>query len=328
VESCDPSDAMCSDEGSSCLDVGLFVPGAPSGELGVCLETPIPLCDPEVMPSSCMAGENCLDVGGGLGICGASCDPAEGELGCMGNSACFPSDGTQINFGPFVEGNGACGADCSTDLECGGDTCLHLDGLAVDGLCGATCTPGMAGGCPMGSACVATPEDPGIGACMVGATICNPTNIGDCGTGACIPMEGEALIGICLPACFGQDPLACGGMPAQCQSKSDPIWHEGTCVGGGDPCNLIEDECGPGQACGVLGGQAFGGQAFLCDTAGPLGEGGDCSMDGELCGAGVGCVEGVCRFWCDPLADACVTGTCNDISFALYLPPDTIGVCQ
>lgn len=328
LSSCDPASPMCAGEGESCLDVGVFVPGAPSGQLGVCLAVGVELCDPMARPTGCPAGDSCFDVGGGLGICGASCDPAQGEAACMvDNTACFPTEGSQIDVGPFVEGNGACGLGCSTDLECGGDTCLHLDGLETSGLCGATCTPGMPGTCSPGESCVATPEDGGVGACMVGGTTCNPNNLGQCAGGACIPMEGEINVGMCLPSCFGQDPNACGGAPAMCQSKSDPTWHEGTCIGGGTPCNLIEDDCGPGRACGVTGGSAFGGHAFLCDDAGPLLEGGDCSADSSACGAGLGCVSGVCRVWCDPLADACPAGTCTDVAATLYLPAGSLGVC-
>ncbi|MCX4245077.1 hypothetical protein [Paraliomyxa miuraensis] len=326
---CDPQSPTCTGEGESCLDLSVLMPGAPADQLGVCINAGVLLCDPTAMPpTGCLPGDNCLDIGGGLGICGSTCDPALGDGACMPNAACFPSDGTQLNAAPFVEGNGACGLPCTTDVDCGGATCLHLDGLDAAGLCGATCVPGMAGTCPGGQTCVATPEDPMVGACMTGGTTCNPQNLGSCGLGgACIPMEGEMLVGICQPACFAQDPNACGGMPALCQGKSDPIWHEGTCIGGGPACDLIEDDCGPGRACGVIGGQAFGGQAFLCDDAGPLGEGGDCSMDDSLCGAGVGCIDGVCRVWCDPLAGACVTGTCTDLSAGLYLPAGTIGAC-
>lgn len=325
---CDPASPMCTGEGESCVDVGLFVPGAPADQLGVCAAVGVTLCDPAAEPTGCAADENCLDVGGGLGICGSTCDPALGDAACeTENTACFPTDGSQIDLGPFVEGNGACGLGCTTDGECGGGTCLHLDGLEVDGLCGATCTPGMPGACGAGMSCVATPEDAGVGACMAGGTTCNTGNVGECGGGACIPMEGEALVGICLPPCFGQDPAACGGTPALCQSKTDPTWHEGTCIGGGTACNPIEDDCGPGQACGVVGGAAFGGHAFLCDDAGPLGEGGDCSMDSGACQAGLGCIGGVCRAWCDPMADACATGTCTDVSAGLYLPADTLGAC-
>ncbi|MEM9455177.1 MAG: hypothetical protein AAGF11_13430 [Myxococcota bacterium] len=327
IEPCDPIRPACTIEGQSCLDLSALDPGVPSGQLGVCLDAGVTLCDPMLEPSTCAPGDNCLDVGDGIGICGATCDPAQGAMACEGNFACFPSDGSQISFGPFVEGNGACGVGCTTDAECGGATCLHLDGLAAQGVCGATCTPGMPGTCGVGQACVATPEDPMVGACVAGGNNCNPTNLGDCAGGACIPLEGEALIGICMPSCFEQDPIACGGMPAQCISKTDPFWHEGTCVGGGEPCSLVEDDCGPGQACEILGGSAFGGQALLCDDAGLLGEGDACTPDDDQCGAGVGCIGGVCRAWCDPLAPACAVGVCTDVSVGFYLPTNTLGVC-
>jgi len=323
---CDPTAPQCSGEGESCIDLSTFDPAAPSGALGVCAAVGVMLCDPQAEPSVCAPGDNCLEVGPN-GVCGAGCDPTTGADACEPNFACFPSRGSDIDFAPFVEGNGACGAGCSTNADCGGQTCLHLDGIEVDGLCGATCTPGMVGTCPGGQSCVATPEDPMVGACMPGGTNCNPNNLGQCGAGACIPREGEALIGICLPACFEQDPAACGGVPAQCQVKTDPRWHEGTCIGGGTPCSLVDDACGAGRACGVVGGGPFGGHAFLCDDAGPLGEGDDCSADAGACGAGVGCIAEVCRTWCDPMAPACPSGTCTDVSVGLYLPAGTLGAC-
>jgi hypothetical protein len=326
VEPCDPASPMCTGEGESCVDLDVLDPGAPSGQLGVCLAVGATICDPDMMPSTCDAGQNCLDVGGGIGICGETCDPSAGSMACDGNFACFPSDGTDISFAPFAEGNGACGAGCTSDAECGGGTCLHLDGIEADGLCGATCAPGM-GGCGPGQSCVATPEDPMVGACMAGGNVCNLGNIGECGGGACVPMEGNMSVGICLPACFEQDPAACGGMPDLCQVKTDPFWHEGTCVGGGEPCSLVADDCGPGRECGIVGGSAFGGQALLCDDAGPLGEGDACDPGDDQCGAGVGCIGGTCRVWCDPMAPACVTGACTDLSLGLYLPAGTIGAC-
>ncbi len=326
LPSCDPNNPMCPGDMDSCVDLDLLFPGAPPDQVGVCLDVGIPLCDP-LAPDSCMDGENCVDIGDGLGVCGAMCDPADGAAACMGNAACLPTDGPDINVGPFVEGNGACGAACTTDAQCGGETCLHLDGLEVDGLCGTTCTPGMAGQCAMGMTCAATPEDPNVGACMTGGNPCTLGNLGECGGLACVPMEGQMLVGICLPACIGQDPVTCGGMPDQCHSKTDPIWHEGTCLDGGEPCSLIMDDCGEGQSCSLLAGGPIGGAAYNCDGEGPLVEGDDCTDDAEGCGAGVGCIGNVCRPWCDPLADACAVGTCNDVSVIFYLPPNTLGAC-
>lgn len=328
VEGCDPSDPMCSDDTQTCLDVGLFVDGAPSGQLGVCAQSDFEFCDPTLERPLCADGANCLDIGDGLGLCGAVCDPAQGDAACEGNRVCFPSDGTELNVAPFVEGNGACGLGCDTDVDCGGQTCLHLDGLAQPGLCGETCIPGGPSTCAEGSACVATPEDPGVGACVVGGTACNPMNVGDCGLAACIPLMGETLIGVCTVSCFSQDPVACGGMPGLCIGKTDPIWHEGTCVGGGEPCDPLGDDCGAEQTCNVAAGQAFGGHAYLCDDFGELPQGADCSADDNGCTQGHSCFDDVCRQWCDPALDRCTEGSCVDISLALYLPPGSLGVCQ
>jgi hypothetical protein len=127
--------------------------------------------------------------------------------------------------------------------------------------------------------------------------------------------------------CFVSDPMACVAVGASCHVKTDPIWHGGVCLGGGPTCDPIAQDCGAGQTCGVTGGGPIGGNAILCDDAGMIAEGGDCSGDDGGCAPGLYCLEDTCVATCDPAAPACARGTCTDISAAFYLPASTVGAC-
>jgi hypothetical protein len=324
---CDPAAPMCPGE-LSCVDLGAFLPGAPSGQLGVCIDTPVVYCDPDARPTGCPASEECLTVGEGLGVCGAACDPTEGQAACGANEACVPATDGAIFLDAFVEGNGACGTGCMNDGECGGGTCLLLAGLDVAGLCGTTCTPGVGAECAASETCVATSGDPGVGACVPGGMACDPAMVGQCAAsgGSCLAIEGSAT-GTCVPGCYVQDPGACGGVPTDCRVRTDPAWHGGVCLGGGEPCDLVAQNCAKDQTCDVTGGGPIGGNAILCDAAGATPEGGDCSGDADVCGPGLACFADACRAYCDPAGDDCVAGTCTDISAAFYLAAGTVGVC-
>lgn len=329
VPTCDPAAPMCEDPAKSCIDIGAVVPGAPTGELGLCIAGVQQFCDPDADPTGCDPGDVCLEVGPGVGVCGAPCDPTTGDAACPGNAACFPEMGGMLDVTPFVVGNGACGAACTDDGDCGGGTCLLVEGLASPGICGATCDP-AAPVCDAGSQCVATPADPLIGACVVGGTPCDPADVLSCvgmAQPACVVLDGGADA-VCTDACFGQDPNACGGDAASCQVRTDAAFHAGVCVGQEPACDPLVQDCGDGQSCAVTGGGAIGGTAFVCRAAGPLGEGGDCSADDGACGLGLQCVADVCLALCDPAADDCAMGTCIDASAQLYLPAGTIGFCQ
>jgi len=326
IPTCDPANPMCPEEERACVDLGVIVPGAESGILGVCLEGATVFCDPDADPSGCPGDELCLVAGEGIGVCGLACDPAAGQS-CEGNFACLPVDAdVNFNLEPFIEGNGACGAGCMDDGDCGGETCLLLDGVESDGICGVTCTPPMGAECGMGETCVPTPGDPGVGACVADGGPCDKAALGGCATAAaCVALDGGASA-VCMPLCFEQDPAACGGVPADCQAKTEPQWHSGFCFGADDACDPVEADCGPGFTCDILGGGAIGGVAFTCDDAGAVDVGGACDM--AQCVSGVTCVEDVCREMCDPAADACSAGSCADISASLYLPAETLGACM
>lgn len=327
VPTCDPTDPVCQDPEASCADLGLIVEGAQSGQLGLCLVGGSAVCEPDADPRGCQMDQVCFDFGEGTGLCSDACDPTDGGISCDMNFACLPTDdGGTFNVEPFVEGNGACGNACSDDTDCGGETCLRLDGVETDGICGTTCTPPAGAECAGGQTCVATPGDPTVGACVVGGTSCDETAVGGCpGPAACVELEGGAD-SVCMPPCFEQDPNACGGMPDNCHVKTASRWHGGACLGSPEACDPIVQDCDDGFSCGVLGGQAIGGVAFACDEDGVVPEGGDCA-DAD-CGEGLACVDDVCRMFCDPAADDCAVGTCNDLSALLYLPVDSLGACM
>lgn len=329
VATCDPAAPMCEDPEKSCIDVGVLVGGVATGELGFCIDAGVVYCTPGQEPSGCVQDELCIEIEPGVGICGDGCDPTEGEAACAGNQACLPEYEAQFDVVPFLAGNGACGSGCATDAECGGGTCLLVDGLDAEGVCGTTCDPANPA-CAMGQACVPTPADPQVGACIDGGgAACDPAMPDSCvgqAETACVALDGGSE-GVCMTACFVQDPMACGDMAALCREKTDPRWHGGFCFGQEPPCDPLLQDCGLGRTCDIVGGEAVGGQAFLCEEAGGLMEGGDCSQDDTACGAGLACVAGVCTSYCDPQNDDCAVGTCTDISAQFYLPADSVGAC-
>ena len=199
VETCDPTAPACVTPDATCVDLAFIVDGAEAGLLGVCIEGAEMYCDPDADPTGCVDGDECLGIEAGVGVCGAGCDPTEGDAACMGNSACFPMDMNYFNPAPFVEGNGACGVGCSNDGECGGGTCLLTDGLESDGICGTTCTPPVGAECAMDELCVATAGDPMVGACVQFGDACDPDELGgNCmEPAACVVVDGGGAAFLC-----------------------------------------------------------------------------------------------------------------------------------
>ena len=327
VATCDPMSGACV-TGEPCVDLGVIVPGADPGQVGVCVDTGAQLCDPDAMPTGCAAGDICLQIEQNLGLCGGPCDPTDGETACGANEFCIPEQDGMLFLDPFGEGNGACGSGCTSDAQCGGGTCLLVDGLSADGICGTTCDPAMgAAGCGAGENCVPTTADPMVGACVAGGAACDPMLSAQCApsAGACVALDGGAS-GACMMSCFVQDPNACGGV-VTCNEKTGAQWHGGVCLGGGRPCDPIAQDCGPMQTCDVQGGGPIGGTAFVCDDAGMLPVGGNCAADDGACGPGLFCFADVCVAACDPAVGGCAMGTCTDLSDQIYLPANSFGLC-
>ena len=327
LQKCDRNEPACADPGKACIDLAIVTETADPGQLGVCIETDVVPCDPAA--PQCPGEQICLEVAPGSGVCGDACDPSTGDEACEGNYACLPTAGSEVFVPPFVLGNGACGRGCATDVDCGaGNTCLMLDGLQSDGVCGTTCDP-SGDDCQAAQTCVATAADPEVGACITDASSCDPTMPDSCvgqANGACIALEGGNA-GVCLSVCYEQDPNACAGMPEDCQVRTDPAYHEGFCVGQGQACHPVVQDCPAALSCQVLGGGPLGGTAFVCGEPGAVGEGGDCSADPDVCGLGLDCFAGTCESYCDLQADDCDTGTCTDVSAMFYLPDGSIGAC-
>ncbi|RMG98794.1 MAG: hypothetical protein D6705_04810 [Deltaproteobacteria bacterium] len=330
VETCDPAVPTCTDPAKTCNDVGLLQPDLPNGKLGLCIEQEEMFCTPGGMPTGCAAGDVCLAVDPNVGVCAASCDPTTGDAACAGNYACLPANDGIPFFDPFAFGNGACGDGCADDNDCPGQArCLLLDGLESPGLCGDPCAPADPNACGASATCVPLPGDPQNGVCMLLGTACDGTDPTSCDPGqTCAAIAGNPAEGTCLPACFEQDPNACALAGGTCQVRTAPEYHDGACVGQATPCDPVgQTGCDAGETCTAVGGGAFGGTAFVCEAAGNVPDGGDCSVDPQACAEGLACVDDVCRAYCDPGNDACAMGTCTDVSADLYLPAGTLGVC-
>ncbi len=330
VETCDPAVPACTDPNKTCNDIGLLQPDLPNGKKGVCTDDEQMLCTPGGMPNGCAAGQVCLAFDPDAGVCAEPCDPTTGDGACAGNYACLPADGGVPFLDPFLHGNGACGDGCQADNDCPGQArCLPLSGLEAGGVCGDPCAPADPNACGAGATCVPLPADPQNGVCMVFGDACDGTDPASCSPGlTCVAIEGNPAEGTCLPSCFEQDPNACTMLGTACQVRTDPVYHDGACIGQETPCDPVSQTgCDATETCNPLGGGPFGGVAYVCDPAGTIAEGGDCSMDPEGCAPGLTCIDDVCRAYCDPNNDTCVMGTCQDASADLYLPPGTLGVC-
>ncbi len=337
VEMCDLDAPNCALPDHTCNDIGVFDAAIETGQLQLCIDTPLQLCWP-TRNVDCAGGGTCIgSTDTNAGMCLDPCDPTDGDTACEGNYACLPSAPDELFFiDAFLRGNGVCGMGCGNDADCAGETCLHLDGLTENGNCGTTCDPTAdPSECPEGATCVATPEDAAVGACLWIMGECDPSATDDtCQVGtACTPLSGSSTEGICLPGCHVQNPDACDYSDlVSCIEKTGDEWHAGLCLGSPTPCDPIaQTGCEDGQTCGVLGGGAIGGQAFTCDDAGTAVEAETCAGDDVKCVEGLLCVNAddteICRRPCDPSADDCGTGTCEDISGKYYLPAGTVGAC-
>jgi hypothetical protein len=328
VQTCDTSDPVCDNPDYFCNDIGVYEQAYPTGELALCRDFGAQYCMPD-RGVECPAGIDCMGTDSGMGVCLTRCDPIDGNAACGDNFACIPTSNGEFFTEAFLHGNGICGTGCSDDGDCGGDTCLLIDGLEQPGTCGPTCDTGNPA-CGGGLTCVPTPQNAAVGACVLTAGACDPSAADDtCDFGsACISVGGSTSNGYCLPHCYLQSPDACSQYGNDCLEKVDVKWHTGNCYGTPTACDPVaQTGCDTDQNCQVLAGGAIGGHAFVCGDTGNVAENGDCSGDSNKCVLGLICVADVCRAPCDPTNDRCASGTCEDISAGYYLAADTIGAC-
>jgi hypothetical protein len=229
-----------------------------------------------------------------------------------------------ISFEIVVHGNGICALACEDNDDCGGETCLLVDGLDEEGVCGKSCDPDNAGECAPGESCVSDGDQAG---CVPDGSECDPdADEDECQAGAgCVTLAGSDT-SVCMPVCHQQDRNGCNDNGA-CINKTDPFWHTGICLGTDESCDVIsQSDCDPGQSCGLMGGPFIGGHAYICGDSGTVPEDGDC--EDSKCLAGLTCVDDVCRAYCETAADACVKGSCEDASEKFNLEEGSIGLCE
>lgn len=264
----------------------------------------------------------------------------------LGLAACSPAN---------PGGDGSSGSDASDTgtMAEGGDALLEAATPDSPGAtCGSmigSCNPVTNTGCPTGQGCYIFNN----GSNMVTAG-CRPRGMGGYGDACATPndcLEGfSCLNSVCTRLCCGVgDDDRCrtgtGGMlntactPNElsfpnmsstgiftCQLIQRCDWFTQNCANGGN--------CRPVDATGTT----------QCRTAGNVREGGDCSMDPDLCVRGTICINNMtgsgssCRKICNPLAgpstdasvpDGGISMTCpsGQMCGGVSMTPRTFGVC-
>lgn len=240
-------------------------------------------CDETI---ACPMGSTCVQLGRGLNVCIAECDPtAEGDQ-CPDGNGCSPG-GSGL---PPV-----CLPGCEADAECGdGNECVVGGGDFGSGLCvdpdaqlGGACT--SSADCPLNADCVTSADYPG-GTCVVSG--CDPNSNTGC------PNDAQ-----CLPSGFGGG--ACwDGCSADADCRTD--WECVELVTGRKTCNPVFVPANLGQVCAGSGSceggtcidegfNGFPGSYCAAGTCEPSATDPDCPGDGVCApttdGGGL-CVDG------------------------------------
>jgi hypothetical protein len=245
--------------------------------------------------------------------------------GCGQNQVCVPTLDGNLHLDAFATGDGVCAEGCTGDSDCGDGACLLLEGLEVSGICGASCAPGEAGDCGEDQRCVASPEAPTKGVCVVGGA-CTFGNPCEAPFTNCTGLKGSATDGLCLPGCLAPED-SCGALA--CLRKAGAQWHSGSCLGQAVPCDpFAQTGCAPDETCRILAGPGIVGLAKVCDPhTGEVGFGVDCEPGVQACLPGLVCLEGVCASYCSVALPVCAQGDCFDFSGFHSQPPGSVGVC-
>ncbi|MCA9608931.1 MAG: matrixin family metalloprotease [Myxococcales bacterium] len=274
--------------------------------------------------TGCPTGQTCIG-----GTCVPDGDPPPppptgGDVcsPCSTHSACGGADDYCLSY---PDGNGYCGAGCTTDADCAGDRCQTLSNGArqcvrYDGA-SPSCAPsgGPAPGCTSDSDC-----EPGErcdrGVCVAAGGGAVPlggacTDHGECASGTCFG-------GTCTQTCDWPD----GGCPSgfYCDGLATGACGAGVCLAGspgagavGDPCNdntdcsnfycflgLCSEPCNPETVGACPGGGVCQVGALACrgacGAAGSLGD--PCDANSE-CASEMCATTGEDRF-CTQLCDA------------------------
>lgn len=302
------------------------------------------VCDTEICPDGCCAGNRCVspttasECGAGGATC-IACDEvtadtcnAAGECRCGSRRPCVP--GQRCRSGLCVCDVGSCSDGCCLD-----NNCISPSFMAACGVAGADCeacdmersdTCDVAGGCQCGD----QPPCSNGQRCDDGACVCDGSScVGCCSGDTCLRGDDSGACGagggVC-EACPASETCADG----VCSSCTASSCAEGCCSGptcstselatcgvGGNACVACNpersDTCADGScACGsnppcANGERCVSGSCDCDDVSCPIG----CCDDGtcmapspESCG-----VEGASCVACDPhAADSCdLAGACR-----------------
>jgi len=200
---------------------------------------------------------------------------------------------------PDAPAPGALGDPCSDASQCNSGFCFQQFGFG-EGTC-SECS--FTEGCALGSFCSFS-DTAGYGQCAGFGQLGDACSAGsDCASGfcnnqLCSQCEGDDDCGggACLESAPGEYFQCDGGLGDDCTDAGD--CNSGFCFdapGGGnsDVCSecLIDDDCGPDEACVFDGGGIIGGGVgyAVCESTDDLGD--SCNNDGD-------CASGFCY---DPL---------------------------
>jgi len=145
---------------------------------------------------------------------------------------------------------------------------------------------------------------------------------------SCVALQANVNEGLCLPGCYQANAAACAS-GTTCIVKTEPEWHEGTCVGQATPCDPVaQSGCPTGHTCEIVGGLMFSGYSVACTSfVGTLQVGEKCVPTMSACSTGLACVNKQCRRFCDKDGPPCATGTCTDVSPSFYRALGEVSVC-
>jgi hypothetical protein len=270
--------------------------------------TCLPLCDKNSdcagleaslgMKAVCQKGENtkglCVPQGElpPLSSCGGQ------PFACAAGSVCV---GGYDVYNPDAFCQQLCGMDTTPPCPKGFSCTLFGD----TGLCQPSTGKGQ------GESCDADPASCAAGHLCVGpndseqcAKLCQSS--GECGDGLwCAPLGPNN--GICLPAGALAPGASCVDAPFGCQAGH---WCAGWGQSAGSSCIA---PCPPSGNCGTgLSCMDYGNAGSWCETAGTIGQDGDCSKTPSGCAAGHTCIaentdHAICAASCDKDAD-CASG--------------------
>eukprot|EP01060_Flectonema_neradi_P023880 TRINITY_DN3227_c3_g1_i1.p1 TRINITY_DN3227_c3_g1~~TRINITY_DN3227_c3_g1_i1.p1 ORF type:complete len:540 (+),score=129.61 TRINITY_DN3227_c3_g1_i1:65-1621(+) len=228
------------------------------------------------------------------GTCGQGCNSH-----CTLDSHCLDPNCNSCNSttklcGPKSAPIGKCGANCTTNNECGGDCkiCFKSSNTTVFGICGEGC----------GAPCAADTEcvDPNCGVCNTTSHKCGPKAptpptpppAGTCASSCTTDAGCTGECNLCFKK-LGSTVGTCGvGCNGNC--TADAHCSDSNCPS----CNLTTHKCGPKPA--VFDDEAKCSNDCVVDT--------DCQISGvKLCGL---CMQRKCASGCSMACD--VDAHCGD----------------